>query len=160
RILNDVAADLRKRGVTGTAPKLDCLGVLNTAEILIQYWETFQEGGFSPAQLISGVMVTHYQSMGQAKAVAGLEQLALPDWFTIRTRDDVDLWLSMLEEHRVVIRSLRDDRSDEIGLILQYRRYLEKRGSKALLSLAVFLEQYGIFLLREREGARRLTQFQ
>jgi hypothetical protein len=160
RMLTDAVAKLRDRPAGGSAPKLDSLGVLNLAEILIQSSEEFQKGGFAPAQLVSGIMIAHYQSMGQAKAVTSLEQLALPDWFPIRTQADSELWLEILAEHRAVIRSLRDDRSDEIGLALEYRRYLEKRGKAALLSLAYFMQDYGIFLLRERDRGRRLRQLQ
>lgn len=160
RMLTDAVAKLRSRAAAGSAPKLDSLSVLNLAEILIEGSDLFQAGGFAPAQVVSGVMIANYQSMGQAKAVTSLEQLALPDWFPIHTQADSELWLEILGEHRAVIRSLRDDRSDEIGLALKYRRYLEKRGRTALISLAGFMEDYGIFLLREREQGRRLKQFQ
>jgi hypothetical protein len=160
RLFVDAVAELRKRATAGSAVKVDSLGVLNLAEILIQRSPEYQSGGFSPAQAISGVAVTNYQSMGQAKAVTSVEQLALPDWFPIRTQMDADAWLEILGEHRSVVRSLRDDRSDEIGLLLSYRRYLEKRGRKALLALASFVQDYGIFLVREREKKRHLRQFQ
>jgi len=160
RMLTEAVAKLRGRPAGGSAPKLDSLSVLNLAEILIEVSEQFQAGGFAPAQLVSGVMIANYQSMGQAKAVTSLEQLALPDWFPIHTQADSELWLEILGEHRAVIRSLRDDRSDEIGLALKYRRYLERRGKTALTSLAYFMEDYGIFLLREREQGRRLKQLQ
>lgn len=160
RMLTDAVAKLRTRPAAGSAPKLDSLGVLNLAEILIEGSDLFQTGGFAPAQVVSGVMIANYQSMGQAKAVTSLEQLALPDWFPIHTQADSDLWLEILAEHRAVLRSLKDDRSDEIGLALKYRRYLEKRGVTALMSLACFMGDYGIFLMREREHDRRLKQLQ
>lgn len=159
-ILVDAVSELRKKAMGGSASKLDVLGVLNLAEILIQRSPQFNQNGFVPAQLISSITIAHYQSMGQAKAVTSLEQLALPDWFPIYTQADSDLWLEILADHRAVIRSLRDDRSDEISLLLAYRRYLEKRGRKALVSLSCFIQDYGVFLLREREQGRRLKQFQ
>jgi hypothetical protein len=159
-MLTDAVGKLRALPAGGSAPKLDSLSVLNLAEILVQGSKQFQEGGFAPVQLVSGIMIANYQSMGQAKAVTGLEQLALPDWFPIHTQADSELWLEILAEHRVIIRSLRDDRSDEIGLLLKYRRYLEKRGKAALMCLACFFQDYGIFLLREREHGRRLKQLQ
>jgi hypothetical protein len=159
RVLTSAVDELRKKAAGGSAPKLDALAVLNMAELLIPRSEPYQER-LRPAQLVSGITVVNYQSMGQAKAVTGVEQLALPDWFPIRTQADSDRWLEILSEHRAVIRSLRDDRSDEIGLLLLYRRYLEKRGKKALLTLACFIQDYGVFLLRERERGRRLKQFQ
>jgi hypothetical protein len=88
--------------------------------------------------------------MGNAKAVTNIEQLAIPDWFAVDSADGSELWLETLGEHVSILRRLEDKNSDELGMLQQYRRYLEQRGSGATLHLLTFMESYGIFVLRKR----------
>jgi hypothetical protein len=168
--LESVARELRRRGIPGGPPKLDSLAVLRLAELLVRHSEEYHDSdaepwpglfltGRTPATAISGVMVTHYQSLGQSRAVSGMATLALPGWFTIRTRRDAEMWLAILDEHQRAIRILQDDHSDEIGLLLAYRRFLERRGSGAAQALLEFMEGYAPFLIRAREQGRRVPSF-
>jgi hypothetical protein len=171
--LRQVTADLRRQGIRASAPKLDILAVLRVAEFLIQHSPQAQEDmrtaleealGFSlqdrtPAQVIEGLAITHYQSLGSAKVVSSIQVLAIPDWFPIRHRDDALEWIAILDEHRRVIRGLDDSHSDEIGLLLGYRRFLERRGQGAVDALLDFMGSYGPLLLRAWEAGRRMRVF-
>jgi hypothetical protein len=148
--LMDVVAGLRQARIFGSAPKIDCMATLELARLLIRHFRDRKLQLMEPDALISGILIANYQSMGQAKAVTAIETLAAPGWFPLETEADADLWTMTLEEHQAVIRRLRDDHSDEIGLILAYRRFLERRGPKPAFTLLEFMDQYGIFLLRER----------
>ena len=150
RMLQAVAAELRVRPIFGSAPKIDCLGTLAIAQILIQRSPEFQQGCMAPAQLVSAVSIVQYQSMGNAKAVTSIEQLAIPDWFAINSPDDSELWIEILGEHFAILRRLEDKNSDELGMLQQYRKYLEQRGPGATPHLLTFMESYGIFVLRKR----------
>jgi hypothetical protein len=160
--LMDVVAELRQAKIFGSAPKIDCMATLELARILIRHFRERKRQLLEPDALISSIVIANYQSMGQAKAVTAIETLAVPGWFPLETEADADLWTTTLEEHQAVVRRLRDDYSDEIGLILSYRRFLEHRGPKTLLTLLDFMGQYGIFLLRERasDPNSRRKQFQ
>jgi hypothetical protein len=170
RALESVARKLRGARVYGGAPKVDALAVLKLAELLVRHSEEYHDPdaevfpglsltGKSPAEAISGVMVTNYQSLGNAKAVSAMSTIALPGWFSIASKRDAELWLAILDEHQRVIRGLIDDHSDEIGLLVAYRRFLEKRGEAATWSLVEFMEHYGPFLIRAREQKRRVRSF-
>jgi hypothetical protein len=160
--LMDVVAELRQSQISGSAPKIDCMATLELARLLIRHFRERQHLLFEPDDLVSAILIANYQSMGQSKAVTAIETLSLPGWFPLSTEADADLWTTALEEHEAIIRRLHDDYSDEIGLILQYRRFLERRSPKALFALLEFMEQYGIFLLRERasDPSSRRKQFQ
>jgi len=138
------------------------MATLELARLLIRHFRESKLQLLAPDALISGIVIGNYQSMGQAKAVTAIETLAVPGWFPLDTEADADLWTTTLEEHQAVIRRLRDNYSDEIGLILSYRRFLKHRGPKALFTLLDFMGQYGIFLLRERasDPNSRRRQFQ
>ncbi|HZU05395.1 MAG TPA: hypothetical protein VFB73_05440 [Chloroflexota bacterium] len=168
-----VADKLRRAPPYGAEPKLDALAVLFLARVLIEHSELYQPAepvaeppiplftlyGKTPAQVISGVAITQYVSMGSARVVAHLGELALPDWFPMESPADAQAWVAILDEHRRVLAGLRDDRSDEIGLLIAYRRFLQARGAAALDALLDFMGAYGPFVLRARELKRRVAQF-
>jgi hypothetical protein len=150
RAYDAVVKELRKAPVGGSAPRIDCLGTLRLAELLIRKSPEFQTGFLAPAALVSGLFIVQYQSMGNARAVTSMEQLALPDWFPLTSEADARLWLDTLDEHARIVGSLKDSNSDEMGMLIEYRRFLERRGDKAKMQLLIFMELYGIFLLRKR----------
>lgn len=154
-----VLEELREARLAGsTASKTDCLAVLRLAEILIQRSETRKP----PRALVSGVTIADYQSMSrQSKAISSIEQLAVPGWFPNETEDDKSDWLGALDEHLSVLRSLNDQFSDELGLVRQYRKFLESRGSSAILELLRFMGGYGTLVMRERAktSPRKFRQF-
>jgi len=159
RAFMSVARELRKARVYGGPPKMDALAVLRLAELLVRHSEEYHDPdaeifpglslqGKTPAEAISGIMVTHYQSLGNAKAVSAMSTIALPGWFRIENRHDAEDWLVILDEHQRVVRGLQDGHSDEIGLLVAYRRFLEKRGESALWALLEFMERYGALVMR------------
>jgi len=167
----EVAARLNREGVYGGPPKMDALAVLRLAMLLIRHSEEYAAApklripglklaGTAPGKVISEIQVTQYQSLGQSRAIAAMFRLAVPAWFDIHSEQDAQEWLDILGEHEAVVRALRDDHSDEIGLLVAYRRFLERRGPAAATALVEFLGQYGPFLLRAREQGRRIRAFQ
>jgi hypothetical protein len=169
--LKQVADALRTAGIFGGPPKLDSLAALKLAELLIRHSEEYsqiagtrsfpgvQMQGKHPAKLISGISVTNYQSLGSAKAVSAITIMSLPGWFTIDSPADATAFLATLDEHQRALRSLEDDHSDEIGLLIDYRRFLEARGEHAVAMLMDFMARYGALVLRAREQKRKLPQF-
>jgi hypothetical protein len=151
-------------------PKIDILAGLALARLLIERSQEFAAPGAevipdlqmedkTPAEVISGLAITNFQSLGQARAVSALGELALPGWFRVRSQQDADEWLAILEEHRMIVRGLQDSHSDEFTLLQGYRRFLERRGQRALDALLDFAGAYGQFVLRAREAKRRVRQF-
>jgi len=173
--LESLSREARKSGVYGGPPKMDALAVLRLAELLIRHSEEYHAvdaepfpglrlSGKTPATAISGIMVTHYQSLGNAKAVSAMTTIALPGWFRIDSNTDAQDWLAILDEHQRVIRGLQDDHSDEIGLLVAYRRFLERRSESALWALVEFMERYGAFVMRvnglkQENRVRWVTRF-
>lgn len=79
--LASVARGLRTSRIYGGPPKMDSLAVLQLAELLVRHSQEFHDAGTepypdlsllrkTPSDLISGLTVTHYQSMGNSKAVS------------------------------------------------------------------------------------------
>jgi hypothetical protein len=169
--LKAVAGEMRTSGIFGGSPKIDSLAALKLAELLIVHSEEYAAvraarplpgnklRGRSPADVISGIYVTNYQSLGSAKAVSSIAVIALPGWFSLNSPADAKAFLDILDEHQRAIRSLEDDHSDEIGLLIDYRRFLEARGDNGVTMLLDFMARYGSLVLRAREQKRRIPQF-
>jgi len=177
RSIGRLASRLENEILIGCGPQSDILAVLALARLLIECSREYHEPstapdpelsipvGASPAKLLSGVYVTHFAKTSQrAYGVQSTAVLALPDWFPITTHQEAEDWLSILDEHRHIVTRLRNDRSDEIGLLIVYRRFLEKRGETALWALIEFMERYGAFVmrangLRQENRIRWVTRF-
>jgi hypothetical protein len=170
RALDRLALELEKQPLPGCGPKSDALAVIALARLLIERSEEYHapdiesfpglnlRTGESPANLVSGLYVTHYaKTSRQAYGVRSMTVLALPGWFSISRKEDASVWLDVLREHQRVIMGIQEDHSDEIGLVLAYRRFLERRGNVAAWALIEFMEHYGPFVMRvngSRVGGR------
>jgi hypothetical protein len=168
--LKQICAELRKSALLGGAPKLDILATLQLAKLMINHSQEYHDSatapieglaltGRTPADVISGISVTQYQSLGNAKAVSSMAVLAIPGWFSLNLSADAISFLAILDEHQRAVRSLNDNHSDEIGLLVLYRRFLEFRGEPAIYILLDFMARYGALLLAKRGQGPRVTQF-
>jgi hypothetical protein len=150
------AAAFRDLRLGGTGVKMDCRAVLGLTRRLIEGSEIYRP----PRQWVRGVSVTQYKDMGQAHTVMAMEQLAVPDWFDLRTAQQAQSWLRTLEEHDVVLRRLTDSHSDEFALLKQYRRTLQASRRESIAEFVEFLMGYGILLFKRRaQGHWLLPQF-
>jgi hypothetical protein len=158
--LKTAMSRLRDEPIYGASPKVDCLGTLAIAFALVETAADFPDEDGEPADLLSAVAITHYKSLGQAKAVTGISRLAVPGWFPLGTPADVANWRNALNEYRLRLRRLDDSISDELQLLVLFRRYLEHRGPETLARLAEFHESYGVYLVRKRgQNKWQLPQF-
>lgn len=164
-----------------SAAKMDILTTLTIAYLLVDHSAVLQQAraaqdhdeddafiilpaGAAPSQVISGLAVTNFQSLGNARAVSAMNELAVPGWFPVRNEEDAYTWLEILREHRAIVTALKDDHSDELTLLLGYRRFLEQRGDEqssepAVAALLDFAGAYGSFVIRAREAGRPVRQF-
>jgi hypothetical protein len=141
-----VVASFRELSLGGTAIKMDCRAVLGLTRLLVEAAKNYR----SPRESIRGVWVTHYKDMGQAHTIMSMEQLAIPDWFQLRTAADEQLWLRTLNEHETAVRRLTDSHSDEFLLLKQYRRIFQARREESIAELVSFLENYGCLSFKKR----------
>lgn len=167
----DVVSELGSPPRGAGPPKIDILATLSLSRLLIEHSEMYRRPGLrpdeqleirgrTPADLISGVAATNFQSLGSARAVSSLTEVALPGWFPVTSAADADEWLAILQDHEYIVRGLEDNHSDEFALLQQYRRFLERRNDSALHALLDFAGAYGTFVVRAREAKRRVRQFQ
>lgn len=120
--------------------------MLGLTRLLVERAETYRR----PKEWLGGVWVTHYKDMGQAHTLMAMEQLAIPDWFELRTSQQAHAWLQTLDEHDVVLRRLTDSHSDELALLRQYRRIFQVQRRESMTAFLEFLSGYGMLLFGSR----------
>ena len=74
--------------------------------------------------------------------------IALPTWINIKNDEDRKTWLTILEEHRQIIRNLDESHSEERNLLERYRDFLSGQDTRAFLE---FLSDYGPHVMRMYE---------
>ncbi len=153
---SETVAAFRDLKLGGSAIKMDCRAVLGLTRLLIENARTYRR----PRQWMSEVSVTHYKDMGQAHTLMAMEQLAIPDWFELRTAQQAQSWFRTLDEHDIVLRRLTDSHSDEFMLLKQYRRTFQTQWQESIAEFVTFLAGYGALLFKRRaSGHWLLPQF-
>lgn len=164
--LQMVAAELRKTLHWGTKAKkikLDILAALGVTRILVEHSEfaaeqdrRFEFLGKKPSQIISALYVGYYVKTSQfGRNITELNTIAVPGWFHVNSKEDVDLWKEVLDEHQQIIRNLDETHSDEITLLLEYRQALQLQERQALFQLITFMADYGAFWMSATSNPKR-----
>lgn len=133
--------------------KVDLFVVMDQVEFLLNQsgmkaanpWISF---GQRPNEVISAVQTGYFKSLGSGKAVTNISSIGLPGWFPVKTSEDVELWKTLLGEHRKILQMLDEVKSEEAALLGIYRDFLSASDWKAFLE---FLGAYGCLVIRRRE---------
>ncbi len=132
--------------------KQDIVASLLYAEVLLEQ-SVEQElsdlfGGGGITNLVSGMNVATYQLLSQnSYTLMNLSFLGLPDWMPeIRTSDDAEMYIELLQEHRERIRSLDEEKSEGYALLQLYRDFVS---GNYLAPFFEFLAGYGGYLISE-----------
>jgi hypothetical protein len=141
--------------------RLDIQIILRLAEHLILKSDVMgREIGLwrkRPNEVVRGLHQAYFKGLGTAAAFMDDAFLPLPGWFVIESREAAEAFLGIIEEHignhgesQGCLGSLRDDRSGDISVLQQYRRWLTTG------DLEDFLEFSGKFCLHviQRRCAR------
>lgn len=157
RLYRSIMSAFRDLRLGGSAAKVDCRAVLGLVRILIDQMHPYEQ----PANLIPGLLIAHYQNMGQANTLMAIQQLAIPDWFELHGPSDAELWRQVLDEHDKALKKLSDTNSEHSAVIKQYRRSLQAQKESALEEFCLFLQDYGLLLFKTRAENQRwaLPQF-
>ena len=155
--LEKFRAELRDRGMWGVV-RLDIEAVLRLLQSLMLHSEYKESGGVPvkskrPAHIIRGLQLAFFKSLGTAAAIMNDSLMPLPAWFEIRVGEDVDAYLEICEEPFGAekgkygpLSALKDERSDDVELLQEYRRWLT---SGALKDLLDFHASFASRLLRK-----------
>lgn len=140
--------ELRALGLwgRGSGLLLDIETLLRLTELLIQHSDVM--GNFislrrkRPADTVRGLHQAFFQSLGTAAALMNYSFTALPSWFEVNDKEDANAYFRLI--HSFVGRkdkdgvtgsllSLNEDRSDDVPVLQQFRRWLANGDLKDFL---------------------------
>ncbi len=159
---------LRDLGMWGIV-RLDIEAVLRLLQSLLLHSEYKEVGGIplafqTPADVVRGLHLAFFKSLGTAAALMNDSLLPLPDWFKVEDSDDVEDYLEICQEPfgegkgtYGPLSTLRDDRSDDVALLQKYRRWLT---TGKLMDLLEFHASYASHLLQKIAASDFAVPFQ
>lgn len=160
----DVMADFRQ-GMPGTDTpiKLDILVTLRYTIAFLRHYEgaraddmASERWGERPSDLVSGMQMAFYKSLGQSPAVMNIATLNLPRW--VAPRDPVSLaqMESALNEHLLIIQSLDETRGEQLNLLASYRDFLSGNDLDPFFE---FTTAYSGFIMSQYERRKYVRPF-
>jgi hypothetical protein len=116
-----------------------------------------------PNEVIRGLRQAFFKGLGTAAALMGDSFLPLPGWFVIQDRSAANAFLGIIEEHIGAhgrsggcLGSLRDDRSGDIPVLQQYRRWLTTGELKEFLE---FSSLFSLHVVQRRAASAYVAEF-
>jgi hypothetical protein len=143
--------------------RLDIQATLSLIKILITHSEEYdkENGSFKmlkrrPNQLIEGLSLAYFKSMGTAASLMNYSFLGLPGWFAIEDNKTAHDFINIIDEHEKCTSALQEDISSDIPLLQEYRNFLSSGGREYFLE---FLSLYGTYVIQRRERNKWVMQF-
>lgn len=151
-----------------TAIKLDISATLRYTRAILRYYEKARVEdqsylfGKRPIDLVSGMQMAFYKSLGQSPAVMNIASINLPRWV-----DPLSTALpqldAVLDEHLAIVRGLNEagevknqSTIDQHSLLLLYRDFLS---GNDLSPFFEFTTAYSGFIISQRERRKPVRQF-
>jgi hypothetical protein len=143
--------------------RLDIEASLRLAEQLILHSDAVAHDnpvrirGKKPAEIVRGLRQSFFQSMKPAVALMNDAFLPLPSWFRIDTREDANDFIEIIHDHigkyengkikGGSLNSLKEDHSDDINILQQYRTWLNTGTLKDFLE---FCARFAVHIMDKR----------
>jgi hypothetical protein len=171
--LQHIMRAFRASGFSSTSVKLDILASLRLVQTYVRLRLQALKGEASEDEfmeeeqvysLVHGLDVTFYKDMRSAYATMNVALLNLPYWLpAIKTLDEAETALAMLEEHLHIIHYIRamrngkpEEGAEEYALLRFYRDFLSGRD---LRSFWRFTTAYSSYLMSQREHEKNPKRY-
>jgi hypothetical protein len=146
---------------SSTATKMDLLATLRYTDAFLAQWQAGDlvdvRWGEEPGDHVCGMSAAFYKDLGSAPAVLNLAELALPQWMTIETSEQLQIYRDLLKEHRRIVDSLQERNSDEYRLLQHYRDFISGRDVGAFYAFAGGYASLTMSRMERRQWAPRYT---
>lgn len=157
-----VMRDFRQAMVSSaTAVKLDILAALRYTLAFLKHYEEAKGDdqaylfGKRPSDLVNGMEMAFYKSLGQSAAVMNIASINLPRWVNPQAAALDDL-RAALEEHLAIVRGLDETRGEQFNLLGNYRDFLSGNDLNPFFE---FTTAYSGFIISQRERRKPVRQF-
>ena len=144
---------------SATAIKLDVLAALRYTDAFLKHYEEARETdlfGHRPSDLVSGIQMAFYKSLGQSPAVMNIATLNLPRWVHPRGMEELATFAEALDEHLLIIRHLDETRGEQFTLLSHYRDFLSGNDFNPFFA---FTTAYSSFVMQQYDRRKYVRPF-
>ncbi|HLV34987.1 MAG TPA: hypothetical protein VKY59_07745, partial [Spirillospora sp.] len=146
-----------------TSTRFDILAAIRYADTLLDYF-TSEETTFArlmqlrniQKKVVAGFHTAFYKDLGNAVATMNIAFIALPGWIVIRSREDVQIYRSLLEEIEAVTRQFDESHSDAFTLLQYLRDFVSGDDLEAFFR---FTNAFPAYYMGMRERGKYAQQF-
>jgi hypothetical protein len=129
--------------------------VPNPQERIVRFLRTIRPTQPRVRDLLAGVQVAYFKSLGTGKALSNVSTILLPDWLPV-SHATYEAWRTLLDEHQRVLASLDEEKAEEAGLLLAYRDAVSRNELDLYLD---FFADYGANYMRRKGRGDFSEQF-
>lgn len=168
--LVSLADMMRKQNLWGIGIRLDIEALLRLTELLIMHSDVMGKSIIlrqrRPSEILRGLHQAYFQKMGPAHALMNYSFTSLPSWFAINNRDDANAYLEIIQDFIGIkevdgvtgcLRSLSEDRSGDIPVLQQFRKWLMTGELKDLLEFCYRFALHQVERLGRKEWVKALS---
>lgn len=144
---------------SATAIKLDILATLRYTDAFLKHYEEAREAdlfGHRPSDLVSGMQMAFYKSLGQSPAVLNIATLNLPRWVNPRDSEALVEFQEALGEHLAIIRNLDETRGEQFTLLSHFRDFLS---GDDFTPFFAFTTAYSGFVMQQYDRRKYVRPF-
>lgn len=148
---------------SATAIKLDILAALRYTDAFLKHYEeakvedqALELFGQRPSDLVSGMQMAFYKSLGQSPAVLNIATLNLPRWVAPRAPEMLSEFQEALAEHLQIVRTLDETRGEQFALLAHYRDFLS---GDDFTSFFAFTTAYSGFVMQQYDRRKYVRPF-
>lgn len=150
--------------VAEASTRFDILAVVRYMHALLSYLlpsdsslTRLLKTGNIKKRVVSGFYTAFYKDMGNAAATMNMSFLALPGWITVETREDVTLYLGLLEELEKFVRQFDESHSDAFSLLQHLRDFVSSDDLRPFFRFTNAFPAYLMGMRERNKPARQLT---
>lgn len=127
--INDTFLKFKKLPLANSNFKVDIIATLTYAILLLDYFRVTDENIFSKRfrlnNLVSGFSAAYQKKMSQfSKSVTNISFLQFPDFIEVGNSDEVKMWKEIIEEHKRIIKNVKESHSSTTQILIKYRRFI------------------------------------
>jgi hypothetical protein len=156
--LDRLMGTFRKVVWPNTPAKLDVLAALRLAQVLVEHRRDVlaflerqqkrrRQKPISFTELVQGLDMTFYKSLGTSSATMNISFVGMPDWLPFPQDEEAASQVdNLLEEHIRVVNLLDESKGGEEQLLQRYRDFLSSRDPE-LTAFFTFMRGYSSLLM-------------
>jgi hypothetical protein len=107
---------------------------------------------FQINKYISGLQVTYFKKLSQfSSAVTNISFLGIPDFISFENKEEADLWLLILDEHKKRIDRIDEGNSSNIAMLQNYRNFFSLGDFDIFFEFSYDYAEYALSSINEKK---------